>query len=108
MTIPVQTSPQRRMKTPIKAFALAMGFLSTASLAADPEPAANPAVQAMSLMQGSIFTFVAFTVGSVAVGVLLGHLIGRKSEAVRASIFSLSVFSGMSLAVLNHLGKLPW
>ncbi|WP_150306327.1 hypothetical protein [Pseudomonas saliphila] len=58
----------------------------------------------MNNLQDIVITFIAFTVGGALLGAVLSRLLKPKSKALREATFSVSVFAGMSLAMLNYFG----
>jgi len=63
---------------------------------------------AMTAFQSMVILFMAWVLAGGIVGALLASFIGRKRKNLRQSLFSLSVFVGLCMAVLHHLGKFPW
>lgn len=76
------------------------------ALADDRLPA--PARAAVSAIQSMVQTFLGWALLGGLVGVLLALTIGKNRAWLRQPLFSLSVFAGLCVAVLDHLGKLPW
>jgi predicted membrane protein len=63
---------------------------------------------AMSAFQSMVILFTAWVLAGGIVGALLAGFLGRKRKNLRQPLFSLSVFVGLCIAILHHLGKLPW
>ncbi|HEJ2342741.1 TPA: hypothetical protein ACWLUJ_005710 [Pseudomonas aeruginosa] len=67
-----------------------------------------PANAAMSALQSMVVSFLAWVLAGGFLGAVLARHFGKSRKHLRQPLFSLSVFAGLCMGVLDHLGKLPW
>lgn len=67
-----------------------------------------PVDAAMSALQSMVVSFLAWVLAGGFLGAVLARHFGKSRKQLRQPLFTLSVFAGLCMGVLDHLGKLPW
>lgn len=67
-----------------------------------------PVDAAMSALQSMVVSFLAWVLAGGFLGAVLARQFGKSRKQLRQQLFTLSVFAGLCMGVLDHLGKLPW